>query len=513
MVDKAAMKQLVLDVGDTEKPVVRRIMEHALASPDDAAVIAKDKETTYQELADMIFSVHDWLHSRGIRKGDCVAVQAIHEDICIACFYAVHLAGAKLIPLEEDASPERMRAIADETGAVLIISTWKDGGAAPGWISYDTVVRISHGSVFGADSDVTWPDIDLPCEMVFTTGTTGKSKGALMSHRNISWYAYSIAGCVGMKAGNRFLITTPLNHAGGLRRTHLSLANGCCAVYLDGMGNLARYFRYIRRYGVTSLYLPPVAVRILLSRTGERLSEFREQIDFVYSSSSALPAGDCAELARLLPYSRLYNAYEASETPGVSAYDYNTDGILKDCMGRANAGVEIGILTRDGKIRPGSGEEGRICVRSRMNMMGYYREPELTASVWRDGWFLSNDLGRMDEQGRVYYRGRLGDVINIGGYKIAPTDVEETALLSGLVEECVCVEGYDGNGIPFLKLIVVAAEGEKPFRPDELTGFLKERLEGYKVPQVIETADRIAKTFNGKIDRKAYRQQATPAGR
>lgn len=499
-----AMTPLKLNICDTEKPVVQRILEYAGAKPDDIAIIAKDKETKYQELADMILSVQGWIKSFGVRPGDCVAVQAIHEDICIACFYAVHLAGAILVPLEKSASQERMCEIADETGAVLVINCQAESSDSR-WVDYDTVRRISHREVFSVGNSTSYPDIDSPCEMVFTTGTTGKSKGTLMSHRNISWYAYSIAQCVEMKEGNRFFITTPLNHAGGLRRTHLSLANGCCVVYLDGLGNLARYFRYIQKYRVTSLYLPPVAIRILLSRTGDKLSEFRDQIDFVYSSSSALPSGDCEKLRRLLPKTRLYNAYEASETPGVSAYEYNMGGVLKDCMGEANAGVELGILMPDGTIVSGGEKEGQICVRSRMNMMEYYREPELTASVWQAGWFVSNDLGRMDAQGRIYYRGRKGDVINIGGYKIAPTDVEETALLSGLINECVCVEDCDENGISYLKLIVVP-NGTKPFDANELAGFLAGRLEGYKVPQKIEISDRIAKTFNGKIDRKVYRQ-------
>ena len=327
-----------------------------------------------------------------------------------------------------------------------------------------------------------------------------------MTHRSNSWYAYSIALCVEMKERNRFLITTPLNHAGGLRRTHLSLANGCCVVYLDGLVNLARYFRYIRKYDVTSLYLPPVAIRILLSKTGDKLAEFKNQIDFVYSSSSALPVGDCEKLAHLLSNTRLYNAYEASETPGVSAYDYNAGKVLKGCMGIANAGVKLGILTRDGTIRSDSEEEGQICVKSKMNMLEYYQEPELTASVWRNEWFVSNDLGYMDAQGRVYYRGRKGDVINIGGYKIAPTDVEEAALLSGFVDECVCIEACNSSGIPFLKLLVVPNEA-KPFVAIDLVRFLADRLEGYKVPQEIETTNGIAKTFNGKIDRKVYRIQ------
>lgn len=427
---------------DTGKPVVQRILENAAQQPDTTAIIANRKETSYRELADMIYSISVWLKENGVKEGNCVAVQAVHSATCIACYYAVHLTGAILVPVEKTASEKRIREIAEETGAVRIIGLESHEGTIP-WTDYEKIRRIDHACHFSPDTELVYPSLDLPCEMIFTTGTTGKSKGVLMAHRHMTWYANAVAKCVEMKQGNRFLLTTPLNHAGGLRRTHLLLANGCCIVYLDGLSDLGRYFECIEQYHVTSLYLPPVAIRILLSRTGDQLSRYKNQIDFVYSSSSPLPAGDCEALRKLLPYTRLYNAYEASETPGVSAYDYNRDGFEAGCLGKANDGAEYAILTEDGTITTQAGTEGQVCVKSRMNMLGYFNEPALTESVMKDGWFVSNDLGRLDEEGQLYLSGRKGDVINIGGYKIAPTDVEEAALRSSMIRECICIEDFD----------------------------------------------------------------------
>lgn len=512
----SSLQPLSLNITETEKSVVQRIMEFSLINPDKPAIIANDKTTSYRELASMIFSIRNWLinSGNGLTKRKtylggglqdcCIVVQAVHEDTCIACYYAVHLIGAKLVPVEKTASKERILDIAHETGSVLVIGLEKFEGSDIAWIDYEAIRSISHTDDFNIESSVTYPGIDTPCEMVFTTGTTGKSKGVLMTHRHISWYSYSIAECVEMKAGNRFLLTTPLNHAGGLRRTHLSLANGCCMVYLDGLSDLGKYFEYIQKYHVTSLYLPPVAVRILLSRTGDELAKYKNQIDFVYSSSSALPDGDCQELRRLLPNTRLYNAYEASETPGVSAYNYNVEQPLKNCLGQANDGVELAVLLEDGSINKEPEIQGQICVKSKMNMAGYYNEPELSASVLKDGWFVSNDLGYLDRSGNIYYNGRKGDVINIGGYKIAPTDVEEVALASGLINECICIEDFDEYQVPFLKLLVVV-DNEEVLDERKLTAFISSKLEAYKVPRRIECVESIKKTFNGKIDRKAYR--------
>lgn len=490
------------DLSQTKKSVVRLLFEYSVSNSTDAAIIVNDRETTYGQLASMIWSISRWMLKKGISNGDCVTVQAIHNEVCIASYYAIHLIGAILVPTEKSASLRRINEIATETKSKLIISN-EYGDSDIVWVNYSKVKEIADRSKAISIHDIVFPDLDAPCEMVFTTGTTGKSKGVLMTHRHISWYAYAVAKCVEMKKGNRFFITTPLNHAGGLRRTHLSLGNGCCAVYLDGLSDIGKYYSYIEKYKVTSLYLPPAAIRILLTRTGNELSRFKNQIDFVYSSSSPLPIGDCQRLRKLLPYSRLYNAYEASETPGVSAYNYNRDDIGNNCMGLANEGVELGIL-KDDKILQENHIEGQICVRSKMNMKEYYQEPGLTKTVWRDDWFVSNDIGFLDEEGNVYYLGRKGDVINLGGYKIAPTDVEEIALLSGMINECILIESKDQFNVPYLELLIVVDTG-KDFNSDVLVSFLAARLEAYKIPRKITIVDEIKKTFNGKINRKAYR--------
>lgn len=501
---KLVFEPLVLDIEDTKLTVVERIFNNALKLPDTTAIIANEKETSYQELAGMILSISSFMKEKGIKSKDTVVVQAIHEDTCIACYYAVHLLGAILVPVEKTATIKRISEIANETCSKLIISLEQGEGSIK-WLKYEQLRKILGNKTFSRDIEIVFPNIDQPCEMIFTTGTTGKSKGVLMSHRHISWYAYSIAKNLEMKKNNRFLLTTPLNHAGGLRRTHLSLANGCCMVYIDGMSDLEKYFDYINKYGVTSLYLPPVAIRILLTKTGNELGRYKNCIDFVYSSSSSLPIGDCKELAKLLPLSRLYNAYEASETPGVSMYDYNSEAVVdNNCLGNANDGVEIKILDENGVFFDENNKKGQICIKSKMNMKEYFGEKELTCSVLKDGWFISNDLGYIDNKGRLYFCGRIGDVINIGGYKIAPTDVEETALLSGIISECICIEDYDEYQVPYLKLLVVAKDG---FDSRKLISLLCEKLEPYKIPRKVEIVESINKTFNGKINRKYYRSK------
>lgn len=494
------MELLDLKIENSQKSIVQRIFEIAQDNPDDTALICKDEIVTYHELSRIIFTIAVYLKNKGIKSSDKIAIQAQHDKHCIGLYYAIHLIGGVLVPLEKNAPAMRVEEIIKDTDSVFVVSDVQT--EHDDWVKYEEIRNVCVTPMDYEFDKLVFPDLDSPCEMVFTTGTTGKSKGVLIAHRNMSWYAYSVAKAIEMKKDNLFFITTPLNHAGGLRRTHLSLANGCGLVYMDGLLNIKKYFEYIEKYHVTSLYLPPVAIRLLINTSKNELSRFADQIDFVYSSSSPLPIGDCETLKQLLPKTRLYNAYEASETPGVSVYDYNDDKILKNCMGKANPGVEIAIMDEEGNITDKRNIEGQICIKSKMNMLGYYNGENLTKEVMKDGWYVSSDLGYLDNEGNIYYSGRKGDVINIGGYKISPIDVEEVALLSGSIKECICVMSYNKLDMPYLKLLVVPQDN---FDSKQLISFISKRLEGYKVPKEVEIIDEVHKTFNGKIDRKYYR--------
>ena len=500
------------DEAETWKPIVQRILEHAGKAPNDIAVIANDHETTYHELADMIYSISVWLKTKGVKQGDHVVVQASHEVTCPTCWYAIHLVGAAVVPVEKTAPESRILEIATATDSSFVIS--KKGLklevlkpetlSTVSWTTYDDIYAIDHKYKFTVDTVISYPDVNLVCDIVFTTGTTGKSKGVMLTHRQQSLYASVAPDTYGLKINSRFLVAAPLNHVGGIRCTHFPLANGCCIVYIEGMGDLVKVFAVIEKHHVTSLFLPPASIRVIINRTGDKFSKFKHQIDFVSISSSPLFASDCDGIRKLLPYSRLYNTFQATEIPGGTAYNCNKEGFRPNCIGKPVRSMDITILTEDGRFTKEAGVEGQICAKSEMVMKGYYNEPELTHSVFKDGWFVTNDIGTFDGDGYLYYIGRKDDVINLGGYKIAPTEVENLVLQSGFVHECICIEDCDEFGVPYLKLLVVVEDKSK-FDPVALNAFLSDKLEKYKIPRVIEAVDALIKTFNGKPDRKAYR--------
>ena len=496
---------IAFDEAQTWKPIVQRIIEHALKAPDDIAVIANDQETTYREFADMIYSISVWLKAKGVKQGHHVVVQASHEVTCPACWYAIHLVGAAAVPVEKTAPESRIQEIATATDSCLVIAKKDSASSSVSWSTYDDVYAAQHRYEFTEDTAVEYPDINLVCDIVFTTGTTGKTKGVVLTHRQQSLCTAVATDTYALKKNSRFLVAAPLNHVGGIRSTNFQLANGCCVVFMEGMGDLLKLFAVIERHHVTSLFLPPASIRIIINRTGDRFSMFKHQIDFVLTSSSPLFASDSHGIRKLLPYSRLYNTFQATEISGGTAYDYNKEEFRPNCIGKPVRTMDFAILTEDGRFTKEAGVEGQICAKGELVMKGYYNEPELTRSVFKDGYFVSSDIGAFDHEGYLYYIGRKDDVINLGGYKIAPTDVENLALQSELVQECICIEDSDEYGVPYLKLLVVVEDKSK-FDPVALNAFLSDKLEKYKIPRTIEVADSLIKTYNGKIDRKAYRK-------
>ena len=497
---------IAFDEAQTWKPIVQRILEHALKAPDDIAVIANDHETTYREFADMIYSISEWLKAKGVKQGHHIVVQASHEVTCPACWYAIHLVGAAAVPVEKTAPESRIQEIATATDSCLVIAKKDSASSSVSWSTYDDVYAAQHQYEFTEDSAVEYPDINLVSDIVFTTGTTGKSKGVMQTHRQQSLYTAVAAETYGLKKNNRFLVAAPLNHVGGIRSMNFQLANGCCVVFMEGMGDLVKLYANIERHHVTSLFLPPASIRIIINRTGDRFSMFKHQIDFVSTGSAPLFASDNHGMRKLLPYSRLYNTFQATEIPGGTAYDYNKEEFRPNCIGKPVRTMDFAILTEDGRFTKEAGVEGQICAKGELVMKGYYNEPELTRSVFKDGYFVSSDIGVFDHEGYLYYIGRKDDVINLGGYKIAPTDVENFALQSGLVHECLCIEDRDEYGVPYIKLLVVV-EDKRKFDPVALNAFLSDRLEKYKIPRTIEAVDTLIKTFNGKTDRKAYKKK------
>lgn len=479
------------------RSIVKSIFDHSKVQPDKTAVIATDRTVTYGELWKMIAAASQLLKGKGLEKGQRVILEADHTVEFLVMCYAIHLAGGVHVPVENAVPAERVQEIGAELDPSFVIT-----GAHPLAFLGATLDELLQASV----NDVEFPAEDMLQEILFTTGTTGKSKGVMITHYGQMNMCESQNAVLDYSKDNLWMIPTPMNHAAGLRKTHMSMVRGSGVLLMNGFTNLKLFFENMRKHHVTSLYLPPAGVHYILMLASKELAKYNEQLDFIYSSSSALPGGDKEKLINLLPDVRKFDAYGGSEVGAVCYIDYNAIRDNTKCVGKANPGVDIFIVDENYEpINATPENPGIIAIRSNTVTAGYWNEPEMTANAIHDGVIYMTDLGYL-ENGYLYLVGRRDDVINVGGLKIAPTEIEDVVMRHPSVNECICIPYQDKLFGRVVKMLVVLNPGWA-LDAEALKAYLEEKVEAYKVPKYIEAVDAIERTFNGKPDRKKMIQR------
>jgi len=487
------------------KTIVEHVAEHAAETPDKTAVIEYNRTTTYRELFSMIKRYSQYLRNQGVRKGDIIVTRASQNLEYVVIYLSIHLAGGVTAALERSISDETMLSIARQLGAGLIISD----GAGP---DVPGIVRLGRGGVLKIAMDgsnepksLDYPNLEDSADILFTTGTTGKAKGVELTHRALIATAENLIDGCKYKEDTIIVVPGPLNHANAIRKLYTTLVNGSAIYILNGMLNLKRFFDALGESGgAIACCLPPSAIHTIFQLTQDKLGQYADKIDFIETATSPLPEVDKQKLCKLLPRTRLYNNYGLSEAASVCLCEYSRYLGKENCVGRAAQNSRIIVVDEDRKeMRSSKHNTGLLAIMGETLMKGYVKEPELTAKVLSDGVLYTSDIGYIDNEGFIYIVGRQGDVINVGGLKVSPTEVESVALKYPGICDCICIPVDDDISGKALKLLIVPKDGEN-LEFSAVRSFLSTQMEGYKVPHLYEVVGKIERTYNGKLNRKFY---------
>mgnify|MGYP004440074485 FL=1 len=297
------------------------------------------------------------------------------------------------------------------------------------------------------------------------------------------------------------LITTPINHSLAIRRSYGAIYNGSSIVLTDGI--VEDFFKLLDRYKITAITFVPAILEQVLKFAKDRFATYDNQFHYIQLGSAPLSETNKEILTKMFPTTRLYNTYGATESGCTVILEFSKYGHKKKCIGRTTVNTEILFVDDRRNIVEASLEKpGILAFKGKMNMRSYYKEPEITKEVMDEkGVVYTNDLGYLGEDGLVYLLGRQGDVINMGGIKIAPTEIEEVAMKHEMIKDCACIPIKDEITGEAPKLFVTLNEGYQ-LDQKELSKYLLSKLESLKVPKTFEVIDEIPRTFNGKIIRK-----------
>ena len=448
------------------------------------AVIDENSSITYGEFRNIILRYGQYLLSRGIQSNDNVVVECTQDIRYLAIDIALGLIGAVFVPTEMNVSDTRLSDILEETDAKLYISR-------SDVISIDDYEESWEGLKF--------PDEEENAEILYTTGTTGKSKGIVLTHANNYALAENIIDGTKMHIDNVELIPLPISHSHGLRTCYANLLNGSTVVLVNGVMRVKKWIELMKSNKVTSLDLSPTAARALLKVSRGNLDEYKGKLDYVEIGTAALDEELKNELCEVLPYTRLYNFYGSTESGRVCVLDFNNERGLKNCIGYPTKNAKFIVTDEDRNVIKSTEDEmGLLAIEGPMNMQGYYRAADLTSKTLKEGFVYTNDIGYIDDIGRVFVVGRKGSVINYLGIKIAPEEIETIALGCDLIKDCACVPANDNNGLEVPKLYVVLVNYEED-SIQKIREYLRISLESNKLPQIIESIDEIPRANNGKI--------------
>ncbi len=341
--------------------------------------------------------------------------------------------------------------------------------------------------------------LEDPADLIYTSGTTGRKKGVLLSHANLAHAALNINTFLGTCCDDLECMPLPLSHSFGLGRLRSMAQVGHTLLLQMGLRNPALALKQLLDARATGLALVPAGFHLILRMTKDRLGDARDHLRYIEIGSAAMRPETRQKLLELLPQTRICHHYGLTEASRAAFLEYHADRDHLASIGRPSPNVEMAVRDGEGREVP-DGQEGEISVRGGMVMRQYWKQPELTRDVLRGGWLRTGDRGFRDAGGYYYLTGREGDLVNVGGRKVSPEEVEQALNGHPAVVESACVGIADPQGIvgQCLKACVVL---RNEVRDEQLIEWLRPRVEEYKIPRVWQRVDTIAKTASGKIQR------------
>jgi O-succinylbenzoic acid--CoA ligase len=457
-------------------------------------VVAEARTISYAELEALVLGMVGALEREGVKPGDRVAVLAANSVEMVEAIHAVPRAGAILVPLNIRLTQPELAEQLRDCGAALLLCDSTTAGAARAAASAAGIREPLTMPPEAAQHHVAADTHALSDvhSIVYTSGTTGRPKGAMLTFGNFWASAAGSAFNLGVTAGDRWLACMPLFHVGGLSIVLRSAIAGTTAVVHGGFDERA-VARAIQGEGITHVSVVASMLQRVLDVDEARAPASLRVV--LVGGGPVAPTLLERAIGRGFPVLQTYGLTEA-------ASQVTTLGPSEAIAHLGSAGKPL--VSSSVRIDAGDGEAGEILVSGPTVTSGYWGNPDATGAAIRDGWLHTGDIGRLDGDGYLFVLDRRDDLIVSGGENVYPAEVEATLLAFPGVIEAAVVGLPDARWGQRVEAVLVVGEG---YRADGLDGFLRERLAGYKMPQMVRTAPELPKTASGKIQRAVVRRQ------
>lgn len=493
--------------------LVQRILELARTKPDAVAVAFKKEKLTYARLAEKIRIIGTELKKRDIQVGDRILFSAVSKPEMVAVYLGIQYAGAIAVFIDKNSTAENAAAVYEDAGASLFLTDkpMKERNGKD-WGEHCRVASMKQ--LYAAPAPEKFADYVMPgpedmAELLFTTGTTGKPKGVILTYKAVYHILSNTIQGIGIREDERLLLPLPLNHSFALRVLRATLYQGAMVVLQNGFAFAKEVENNQTAFDCTAMVAVPASMEILRGQMQDQFVPVMSKFRYIEVGAGSLTIAQRKRLTAELPHTTIYNTWGSSESGGAlftNVTEVSSHPEQIGAVGKPLPNVEVRVLDEEGNpIQSDREHPGRMALKGDMQMAGYWNRPELTAETLKDGWLLTSDMVYTDPDGYVYMLGRADDIINVGGEKVSPVEVENIACQYEFVKECACIGVADPNEVlgqvPVLYLAVSTG-----FTESGLQSYLAEKMERYKLPQHYVVVEALPRNRMGKIDRKAIRK-------
>jgi O-succinylbenzoate-CoA ligase len=490
---------------------------HALRTPSKPIAVFEDDVVTFQGMVERSAAVASGLQARGVGAGDVVGLLSYNNIEFLTTIFAANYIGAIVMPLNWRLAAPEVRFILEHSQARLLVcdeslvpladeATNELSKLARVSISRTTVAgwdRFSDlgvGSVPAARAEARGDDIH---RLMYTSGTTGRPKGVMITHANLAWKNYAHIVEFGLTSADLGLACGPLYHVGALDLTTTTMIAAGATTIIHRAFDAEQVVDEIERSRVTTLWTAPSMVRAILDVPGVEKRDL-SSVRLLIGGGEKMPIPFIERLQRAFPSAWFADAYGLTETvSGDTFLDSKSTRTKLGSVGRPCQYLELDIWDEHG-VTVAAGERGEVVLRGPKVFKGYWRDPDATATVFEGGWFHTGDIGVVDEDGYLYIVDRLKDMIVSGGENIASSEIERVLYEHEAVSEAAVV-GRPDDRWGEVPVAYVVLKPDVTATPDQLVEHCRQQLARFKVPKAVTLIDALPRNPSGKVLKRELR--------
>jgi fatty-acyl-CoA synthase len=504
-------------VPDPRSSTVDGVLRRTAARhPERTALVFADRCWTYRELDDAVSRVAGALRAAGCAPGDRVAAYGRNSDGYLIGFLACARAGLVHVPINYNLTGGELAYLLDQSGSTFALVDPALAGNADA-VRPDTALRgtlplrDADGSVveLARTGDVPVPDTEPAdtdlVQLLYTSGTTSRPKGAMMTHRALLHEYLSCLATLDFAEDDEPLHAMPLYHSAQMHVFLLPYLAIGATNHLVEAPEPGDVLRRIEADGHRTFFAAPT-VWVALANHPDFATRDLGRLGKAYYGASIMPGPVLDRLRAALPGLAFYNCFGQSEiAPLATVLRPEEHEQRPDSCGRAVLFVELRVVDAAGDDVP-PGELGEVVYRSPQLCEGYWDKPDETDEAFRDGWFHSGDLVRVDEQGYLYVVDRIKDVINTGGVLVASREVEDALYTHPAVAETAVIGLPDERWIEAITAVVVT---KAEVSEEDLITHVRTQLAGFKVPKKVHLVDELPRNASGKLLKRDLRSRVS----